>query len=97
METKLYKAYVKGRRKYSSEVLAEIDIPASRALDFLDECQFGVIRDSSNNIITREELENAKNISTERIPGSDNGDSSFGEVYEGSGGELPYLIGDNTE
>ena len=90
----MYKCYVRQRVR---EVLAEMDVPASRAIDFLEECEYGIVRDSDGRETTIEELQNVKSVKPDLGTGLSDGDSSGREVPKDPYSELFEFTRDNTE
>ena len=90
----MYKGYVRQRVR---KVLAEVDIPLERAIDFLKETQYGVVFDENNNEVTLEELENAKDFGRKDRAGSYNTDASDEQISESSDRELFRTFTDKTK
>lgn len=90
----LYKGFIRQRVR---RVLAEVDIPLERAIDFLEQNKYGVIFDSSNNEISLEELYNVKDFGRKNRIESDLDDTSSGEVHEDSDRELSFFDWNNSE
>ena len=89
-----YNAYVQPNKR---RLPMEEDITLERAIDFLASVKHGVIYDSDNNKLTKEELEYAKSLRSLPGIGEDSLPSSGGSIPEDTGGELFNFAGDNSE
>lgn len=90
----LFKAFIKGNKR---KLLAEVDIPVERALDWLRDNKMGLIEDFDEINYNKEELENVRDFGSKDRTELDIAVDPAGEVPEDTYRELFGTLGRHTE
>ena len=79
------------------EIIHSHDMTLDASIEFLKTTPFGIVKDSSGNLITIEELKDAKSFGSKSGSGQDSTVTSDAEIPESPDRELFDFTGDNSE